>query len=137
MATIGHEIKSVSTIQATSPHTNIQSQGIEAFKDIAFGSTAGVLGKFVEYPFDTIKVRLQSQSISPQATHLKGPLDGFRAAFRAPEGPLLSLYRGISAPLLGAAIETSSLFFSYRVAQDILVRTLPSLREQTDDRGKV
>jgi mitochondrial ornithine carrier protein len=140
MATIDHEIKSVSTIQApsaTSPHTNTQSQGIEALKDIAFGSTAGVLGKFVEYPFDTIKVRLQSQNISPQATLLNGPLDGFRAAFRAPEGPLLSLYRGISAPLLGAAIETSSLFFSYRVAQDILVRTLPSLCEHTDDRGKV
>ena len=39
-----------------------------------------------------------------------------------------SLYRGISAPLVGAAVETSSLFFSYRIAQDILVATMPSMR---------
>ena len=37
---------------------------------------------------------------------------------------LSSLYRGVSAPLLGAAIETSSLFFSYRVAQTVLRATL-------------
>ena len=41
------------------------SQSIEALKDIAFGSTAGVLGKFIEYPFDTVKVRLQSQPTDP------------------------------------------------------------------------
>lgn len=101
---------------------------MEAVKDIAFGSTAGILGKFIEYPFDTIKVRLQSQSTSPHSTHrIHGPLEAFAAAWRTPEGPLRSLYRGISAPLFGAAVETSSLFFSYRIAQDILVATAPSL----------
>lgn len=139
MAAVDHDINHTSSFRAqheASPQTTIHAQGIEAFKDITFGSIAGILGKFVEYPFDTIKVRLQSQRLSGQNTHLSGPVDAFRAAFRAPEGPLRSLYRGISAPLLGAAIETSSLFFSYRVAQDLLINAAPSLAQQTDDRGK-
>jgi mitochondrial ornithine carrier protein len=111
------------------PTPQSQSQTLEAAKDIAFGSTAGILGKFVEYPFDTIKVRLQSQKSSPQnSTRLQSPLDVFAAAWRSSEGPLKNLYHGISAPLFGAAVETSSLFFSYRIAQDILVSTVPSLR---------
>jgi mitochondrial ornithine carrier protein len=108
------------------------SQTFEAIKDIAYGSTAGILGKFVEYPFDTVKVRLQSQSHDSLGPKLRGPLDAFSAAFRSPEGPIVSLYRGISAPLLGAAIETSSLFFSYRIAQDLVVSSSPTLRAKRD-----
>lgn len=98
--------------------------GVEALKDISFGSIAGVIGKTIEYPFDTVKVRLQSQ---PDTLPLRyqGPLDCFRQSLKA-EG-ITGLYRGISAPLLGAAIETSSLFFSYRIAQNVLQATiLPS-----------
>lgn len=119
-------------------HIRSQSQAFEAVKDVAFGSTAGILAKFVEYPFDTVKVRLQSRSSSsPTSGRLQGPFDAFAAAWRSPEGPLKNLYRGISAPLFGAAVETSSLFFSYRIAQDILVATFPSLRAQRfkDDKG--
>ncbi|KAK5055966.1 hypothetical protein LTR84_012516 [Exophiala bonariae] len=114
------------------------SQSVEALKDILYGSTAGILGKFVEYPFDTVKVRLQSQSHQPGSQALAGPLDAFAAAFRSPEGPMVSLYRGISAPLIGAAVETSSLFFSYRVAQELVIANTPSLRRQRDQgAGKV
>ena len=100
---------------------NVSDQGTEALKDILFGSIAGVIGKTIEYPFDTVKVRLQSQPdhLPPRYT---GPLDCFRQSIRA-EG-LSGLYRGISAPLVGAAIETSSLFFSYRIAQDALQATV-------------
>ena len=85
------------------------AQGKEALKDIAFGSLAGVAGKYVEYPFDTVKVRLQSQ---PDGVPLKytGPLDCFGQSLR--KDGFFGLYRGISAPLFGAALETSSLFFS-------------------------
>ncbi|OAP63534.1 hypothetical protein AYL99_02761 [Fonsecaea erecta] len=128
----GHNA-STSTHQQSELLLTPPSQSLEALKDIVYGSTAGILGKFVEYPFDTVKVRLQSQSHEPGAVpRLHGPFDAFSAAFRSPEGPLVSLYRGISAPLLGAAIETSSLFFSYRIAQDIVVRASPSLRAQRD-----
>jgi ornithine carrier protein len=76
-----------------------------------------MIGKVVEYPFDTIKVRLQSQ---PEHGPLRysGPLDCFQQSLR--EGGLRSLYRGISAPMFGAAVETSSLFFSYRLAQRLV-----------------
>lgn len=118
----------------TTPHT--QSQTLEAVKDVVFGSTAGILGKFIEYPFDTVKVRLQSQTTSPLGPNRPhGPLDAFAAAWRSTEGPLKSLYRGISAPLFGAAVETSSLFLSYRVVQDILVAALPSLHTLNTQNG--
>jgi len=95
-----------------------KERSMEVVKDITFGSIAGIAGKFVEYPFDTVKVRLQSQPLSRATTSLSytGPLDCFQKSIRR-EG-FLGLYRGISAPLLGAAIETSSLFYSYRLAQD-------------------
>ena len=116
---------------ATGP-SRPDSQTKEAMKDIVFGSTAGILGKYIEYPFDTVKVRLQSQSSTPGATPLNGPLDAFRQAFSSPEGPLRSLYRGISAPLFGAAVETSSLFFSYRIAQDAYIHFSPQLRKEKE-----
>ncbi|KAI5309694.1 Amino-acid transporter arg-13, partial [Ascosphaera atra] len=68
-------------------------------------------GKVIEYPFDTVKVRLQSQPDTGPPMY-KGPLDCFKQSLRA--GGLYSLYRGIGAPMFGAAVETSSLFFSYR-----------------------
>ncbi|KAI1928770.1 mitochondrial ornithine carrier protein [Ophidiomyces ophidiicola] len=104
-----------------------QDQGKEALKDVLFGSLAGIAGKYIEYPFDTVKVRLQSQ---PDGIPLqyKGPIDCFRQSFKA-EG-VRWLYRGISAPLFGAAVETSSLFFSYRVTQEILQSTIYSPSEK-------
>lgn len=62
-------------------------------------------------------MRLQSQ---PDHLPLRytGPLDCFRQSLSA--GGLSSLYRGISAPLVGAALETSSLFFWERLARESL-----------------
>lgn len=81
---------------------------------------AGIVGKYIEYPFDTVKVRLQSQ---PDHLPLRytGPLDCFRQSIRA-DG-VLGLYRGISAPLVGAALETSSLFLFERLGRASLVWT--------------
>lgn len=86
-----------------------------ALQEILFGSIAGTLGKLVEFPFDTIKVRLQSQ---PDRLPLRytGPLDCFRQSLAA-EG-VRGLYRGVSAPLAGAAAETACLFWSYGVAKE-------------------
>lgn len=96
------------------------ARGTDALKDIIFGSIAGVIGKTIEYPFDTVKVRLQSQPSQLPLRYI-GPLDCFQQSFR--EEGITGLYRGISAPLIGAAIETSSLFFSYRIAQCLLQAT--------------
>lgn len=84
-------------------------KGEEAFKDVVCGSVAGIVGKYIEYPFDTVKVRLQSQ---PDHLPLRytGPLDCFKQSLR--QDGFLGIYRGISAPLVGAAVENACLFFS-------------------------
>ncbi|KAI9669075.1 MAG: hypothetical protein M1831_000667 [Alyxoria varia] len=97
------------------------SEAEEAIQDVVFGSAAGIVGKYIEYPFDTVKVRLQSQPEGRPPLYT-GPLDCFRQSIKK-DGVIGGLYRGISAPLLGAAIETSSLFFSYRLAQEALRAT--------------
>lgn len=108
---------------------NASSASIEAIKDVVFGSLAGICGKFVEYPFDTVKVRLQSHVSTATSPPYRGPVDCFVRSYRY-DGGMSSLYRGISAPLFGAAIENSSLFFSYRVAQSAMVWANPSPREE-------
>lgn len=96
----------------------------DSAKDVLFGSIAGATGKVFEYPFDTVKVRLQSQSdINPQ---FKGPLDCFKQTFRN-EG-FLGFYRGISSPIFGAAAETASLFVFYGACQR-LVRNITGIPE--------
>lgn len=103
--TIMMEEKRMNATEATS------GQGEEAVKDIVCGSAAGVVGKYIEYPFDTVKVRLQSQ---PDNLPLRytGPLDCFKKSLQ--RDGFIGIYRGISAPLVGAAVETSTLFFSVR-----------------------
>ena len=89
---------------------------------------AGSCGKIIEYPFDTVKVRLQSQSHHAQYA---GPLDCFKQSLRA-EG-VAGLYRGLSAPLFGAAVENSSLFFSYQIAKEIAHKEwYPQLKSRED-----
>lgn len=95
--------------------------GLDALKDLTFGSIAGIAGKIIEYPFDTVKVRLQSQPTGPVLLY-KGPLDCFRKSIQ--RDGFLSLYRGVSAPIFGAAVETGSLFVSYRIAQNIFRATV-------------
>ncbi|KAK0657649.1 mitochondrial carrier domain-containing protein [Cercophora newfieldiana] len=92
-----------------------KTAAMESLEDITYGSIAGVVGKYIEYPFDTVKVRLQSQP-DHLPLRYKGPLDCFRQSIRS-DG-VLGLYRGISAPLVGAAIETSSLFFFERIGRE-------------------
>ncbi|KAI5808128.1 mitochondrial carrier domain-containing protein [Peziza echinospora] len=97
----------------------IQNDGptaADSVKDIVFGSVAGMLGKVIEFPFDTVKVRLQTQP-DDRPLRYKGPIDCFRQSIQQ-EG-VRGLYRGISPPLVGAAAENSALFFGYSIAQTL------------------
>ncbi|ODQ66742.1 amino acid transporter [Nadsonia fulvescens var. elongata DSM 6958] len=93
----------------------------DGFKDIIFGSIAGMTGKLVEYPVDTVKVRLQSQPLSGPL-HFEGPFDCFVKTFR--EEGLRGFYRGLTSPLVAAALENASLFVTYNYAQDFLIRNV-------------
>ncbi|CAL9734094.1 mitochondrial ornithine transporter 1 [Monosporozyma servazzii] len=88
-----------------------------ALWEIICGSIAGALGKLIDYPFDTIKVRMQTQGINVFPTTWsciqytydnEGILDGF--------------YQGILSPLLGAAFENAILFVSYNQCYNLMSR---------------
>ncbi|KAI8822346.1 putative mitochondrial ornithine carrier protein [Chytriomyces cf. hyalinus JEL632] len=98
-----------------------QASATSYASDLIYGSIAGVVGKFVEFPFDTIKVRLQTQPLvanSSLAPSFSGPVDVLIKTIRA-EG-FLGLYKGISAPLVGAMIENSGLFLCYNQIQSFV-----------------
>lgn len=107
-------------VEDTTLKENTHKKGQEALKDVVCGSVAGIVGKYIEYPFDTVKVRLQSQ---PDHLPLRytGPLDCFKKSLR--QDGFIGIYRGISAPLVGAAVENASLFFS--------VSAVPAVRKST------
>ncbi|KAJ1561131.1 hypothetical protein HK405_004847 [Cladochytrium tenue] len=94
-----------------------------ALADLLCGSIAGVTGKLVEYPLDTVKVRLQTQPLAAGGGTFAGPLDCLVRTVRQ-EG-FLGLYRGLSAPLVGSMLENSGLFFAYNQIQR-LVRAVSS-----------
>ncbi|KAL1844259.1 hypothetical protein VTJ49DRAFT_2316 [Mycothermus thermophilus] len=104
-----------------------RTAAMEAVEDIAYGSIAGVVGKYIEYPFDTVKVRLQSQP-DHLPLRYRGPLDCFAQSIRS-DG-FLGLYRGISAPLVGAALENSSLFFWERLGRAAIYASGYAPRDQ-------
>ena len=84
---------------------------MDSVREVAAGSIAGACGKFVAYPFDTVKVRMQ----------MAGPAaaEGGRASAAAcvagiirAEGPR-GFFRGLSAPIAGAAFENAILFWGF------------------------
>ncbi|ODQ66587.1 mitochondrial carrier [Nadsonia fulvescens var. elongata DSM 6958] len=88
---------------------------------ILYGSVTGIFSKVIEYPFDTIKVRLQSQ---PDIGQLQfgGPIDCAKQLLKN-EG-FMGLYRGVSYPLLGAAAENASLFLVYNATKELLLKNV-------------
>ncbi|KNE69631.1 hypothetical protein AMAG_14186 [Allomyces macrogynus ATCC 38327] len=92
-----------------------------ALRDVAFGSIAGVCGKIVEFPADTVKVRLQSQPMTSDAGRPKlytGSVDCFRKIVHK-EG-VRGLYKGLASPLIGAVLENATLFVSYNAIQNAI-----------------
>lgn len=87
------------------------------------GGVAGAANIFTGFPFDTVKVRLQASATGAYA----GPMDCLRGIMRV-EG-IRGLYRGMAAPLVGAALETSISYtvYSYTLAQLTVPGESPSL----------
>lgn len=98
-----------------------------AMKEVLFGSLSGMAGKMIEYPFDTIKVRLQSQS--SKHVQYKSTLDCIKHTLQV-DG-VKGLYRGLSAPMVGAMFENAILFVSFSKASDLVryARGIPSMSE--------
>lgn len=90
---------------------------VDPGKEITYGAVAGCLGKLIEFPFDTVKVRLQT-------THLVSALAVMKHILR--EESVLSFYKGFNAPLCGACLESAVMFSSFQYAQQA-VRTFTPL----------
>ncbi|KAJ2056288.1 mitochondrial ornithine carrier protein [Coemansia sp. S146] len=97
-----------------------KATGIE---DLAFGSLAGMMGKCVEYPFDTVKVRLQTS----ETQVFSGTLDCLKQTWRN-EG-FRGFYRGLTSPLVGAMAENAIAFYAYNRIQGI-IRTATGARPE-------
>ncbi|GAA5795353.1 hypothetical protein HPULCUR_000709 [Helicostylum pulchrum] len=99
--------------------------------DLLFGSFAGMVGKFVEYPFDTIKVRLQTQPLDHP--YFSGPWDCFKTTLKQ-EG-LKGFFTGMSSPLVGSMVENAALFVGYRQVQRIIRENSTSSQELERQKG--
>lgn len=89
------------------PEGKHELDGVDFF---VCGSIAGAIAQTVAYPFDTVKKRLQTQSVSqnPRA-YYRGMCDCFKKVIRE-EGPL-ALYRG-TVPNLARIVPYAAVMFS-------------------------
>lgn len=74
--------------------------------DFGFGFVAGVTGTIAGYPFDTVKVRLQTQTINHRL--YSGSLDCFVKIAR--QESVLGFYKGMSSPMFGVALINGIVF---------------------------
>lgn len=92
----------------TSGTVPLQSRMSDAAKHITSGTIAGLSAKVVEYPFDTVKVRVQADP-----SKYKGYLHCASCILRQ-EG-FRSFYAGIAAPMVGGGLENAVCFTSYAI----------------------
>lgn len=90
----------------------------DSLREIFLGSVSGACGKLVEFPFDTIKVRLQYSQSLPKPL-FTSTFDAIKKTYHN-EGIVKGFYKGLRVPIMGAAMEVSCLFFSYNLAQDLM-----------------
>ena len=108
-----------------------QSSGglLSAAKDFASGLLGGVAQVLAGHPLDTVKVRLQTQTVvAGVAPEYRGMVDCFRKTV-AEEG-FRGLYKGAASPLTGAMFHNAALFFFYGQSQEIMkaIRKTESLQ---------
>ena len=109
-------------------NTNSFFQAILQMGDVAKDLTAGTVGGaaqlIVGHPFDTIKVKLQSQPapLPGQAPKYAGAVDAVKQTLSA-EGPR-GLYKGMGAPLATVAA-FNAVLFAVRGQMEGLLRSQP------------
>jgi len=82
-------------------------------RDLFAGIFSGFVVKFVEYPFDTVKVLQQTMGDKYQ-----GVGDCLRQTYTS--GGLLGFYRGLLSPLVGSMAECATLFVAYGWMKKVL-----------------
>lgn len=95
-------------------------------KDLCAGTLGGAGQLVVGHPFDTIKVKLQSQPapLPGQPPKFAGAMDAVKQTLAA-EGPR-GLYKGMGAPLATVAA-FNAVLFSVRGQMETLLRSEPGV----------
>ncbi|XP_050214424.1 mitochondrial carnitine/acylcarnitine carrier-like protein [Mercurialis annua] len=95
-------------------------------KDLTAGTVGGAAQLICGHPFDTIKVKLQSQPVPlpGQPPKFAGAMDAVRQTLRA-EGPG-GLYKGMGAPLATVAA-FNAVLFTVRGQMEVLLRSQPGV----------
>lgn len=98
----------------------------EVAKDLTAGTVGGAAQLIVGHPFDTIKVKLQSQPtpLPGQQPRYSGAIDAVRQTIAA-EGPR-GLYKGMGAPLATVAA-FNAVLFSVRGQMEAILRSEPGV----------
>lgn len=96
----------------------------EIIYELTASASAGMLGKLVEFPFDTIKVRLQTDN----SGRFKSTMDCIKYTYRN-EGFFKGFYKGVGSPMFGAILENAVLFVSYGQTYKLLSDNLSDLQK--------
>ncbi|KNC81293.1 hypothetical protein SARC_06383 [Sphaeroforma arctica JP610] len=104
------EVTSAQTLHLEPIHASgqfIPHWAVQAITDTTAGIAGGVACVYAGHPFDTVKVKMQTQS------HLypKGALDCFRQTFK--QSGMKGLYTGATPALLANVSENAVLFACY------------------------
>lgn len=83
----------------------------DAAKDYAAGFAAGVATVLIGHPFDTVKVKLQTQNTEVNTTKYRSAAQCFLGILKL-EG-VKGIYRGATSSFVGVALESSVLFGAY------------------------
>ncbi|CAK4636838.1 hypothetical protein LEN26_008334 [Aphanomyces euteiches] len=112
-----------------------QKEALDSIDYLVIGSMAGATAQIVSYPFDTIKKRLQAQTLS-RGRSLKKYNGMTDCAVRiVNEEGVLALYRGSLPNLLRVAPFTAIMFTTYELAKHLLLSSDPaSLMKRYDER---
>uniref|UniRef100_A0A0D9XMU0 Mitochondrial carnitine/acylcarnitine carrier-like protein n=1 Tax=Leersia perrieri TaxID=77586 RepID=A0A0D9XMU0_9ORYZ len=105
-------------------HSLLQKKMGDVAKDLTAGTVGGAAQLIVGHPFDTIKVKLQSQPTPPpgQPPKFAGAMDAVKQTLAA-EGPR-GLYKGMGAPLATVAA-FNALLFTVRGQMEAVLRSEP------------
>ena len=103
----------------------MESSTVRALKDIAAGTVGGISICLVGHPFDTLKVRLQTQPTGNAAVY-KGLSDCFLMTVK--EEGIGGLYKGVGSPLVGQMFFRACMFLSYGQSVHVIQEYLTNKR---------
>lgn len=86
---------------------NKDTNAIQPYKSVISGTIAGIISKLIEYPFDTIKVIIQTRS-SNNINHIDNKFNC---------KSFYNLYKGVHIPMLFSSLENATMFYSYSIGQ--------------------